>query len=626
MDSGNLVLFHDEKIVWESFHHPTDTTIPYLKIGVDKKTNMNWFLTSWKSREDPGTGEFMLKMDLTELPEVILQKGQKRLWRTGPWIGGRWIGIPMMKRMNFFLDTIYVNNQYEVSVTNTIKDGSLILERMVVNESGVLQRMTWHESDNQWFVFRSFPTDRCDNYGKCGSYGYCDPQFTEEEFECTCLPGFEPLVPRDWFLRDGSDGCLRKKGQAACDTNRDGFFKLVKAKLPATGVARVDRSIVGVDACGEACRKNCTCTAYASGGEGEGSACVTWHGELVDIRVFTNGGWDLYVRVNELELAKYSNRPRSSRAKRKRVTYIAISISTILVISLFVLCWSFIVKRRKERKIKECETCFAPTNCSSISDERIVTFDESKINTNLHLFDFNTIVKATSNFSISNTLGEGGFGKVYKGQLRNGKIIAVKRLATNSKQGGEEFKNEVFLIAKLQHINLVKLLGCCVQQHEKMLIYEYMPNKGLDSFIFDKDMGALLKWEKRFGIILGITRGLMYLHQDSRLRVVHRDLKASNILLDNRMNPKISDFGMARIFERNQMEANTKRIVGTYGYMSPEYAMRGLFSIKSDVFSFGVILLELITGRKNNSYHEDNTINLIGYVSNNLIIEKLNLY
>ncbi|XP_042490089.1 receptor-like serine/threonine-protein kinase SD1-7 [Macadamia integrifolia] len=242
--------------------------------------------------------------------------------------------------------------------------------------------------------------------------------------------------------------------------------------------------------------------------------------------------------------------------------------------------------------------------------------EEIGTNPELPFIEVDVIAAATDNFSPNNKLGEGGFGPVYKGRLFNGKEIAVKRLSKNSGQGMEEFKTEVLLIAKLQHRNLVKLLACSLEEEEKMLIYEYMPNKSLDSFIFDKIKSALLDWRKRFEIIVGIARGVLYLHQDSRLRIIHRDLKASNVLLDEEMNPKISDFGTARMFGRNQSQANTTKVVGTYGYMSPEYAMQGLFSIKSDVFSFGVLLLEIISGKKNcvRYSHEHRSTNLIEHV------------
>ncbi|RDY03968.1 G-type lectin S-receptor-like serine/threonine-protein kinase SD1-1, partial [Mucuna pruriens] len=181
----------------------------------------------------------------------------------------------------------------------------------------------------------------------------------------------------------------------------------------------------------------------------------------------------------------------------------------------------------------------------------------------LPTFDLSIIAKATNNFSSRNKLGEGGFGPVYKGTLIDGQEVAVKRHSKMSDQGLEEFKNEVVLIAKLQHRNLVKLLGCCIQGEEKLLIYEYLPNKSLDFFIFDEVRSKFLAWHQRFHIIGGIARGLIYLHQDSRLRIIHRDLKTSNILLDAHMNPNISDFGLARTFGSDQNDAITRKVVGT---------------------------------------------------------------
>ncbi|KAF8673303.1 hypothetical protein HU200_048859 [Digitaria exilis] len=235
-------------------------------------------------------------------------------------------------------------------------------------------------------------------------------------------------------------------------------------------------------------------------------------------------------------------------------------------------------------------------------------------NSEFTFFNFSQVLEATINFSVENKLGQGGFGPVYKGKLPDGLEIAIKRLASHSGQGFREFKNEVRLIAKLQHRNLVRLIGCCSQGEEKMLVYEYLPNKSLDFFIFDETRRTLLSWNQRLIIIEGTAQGLLYLHKHSRLRVIHRDVKASNILLDSEMNPKISDFGLAKMFSSNDSEGNTKRVVGTYGYMAPEYASEGLYSIKSDVFSFGVLILEILNGKRNSGFHQyKDFLNLLGY-------------
>ncbi|OQU83787.1 cysteine-rich receptor-like protein kinase 6 [Sorghum bicolor] len=222
---------------------------------------------------------------------------------------------------------------------------------------------------------------------------------------------------------------------------------------------------------------------------------------------------------------------------------------------------------------------------------------------------------ATSNFDEKNKLGEGGFGVVYKGALPDGQEVAVKRLSETTTQGLGQMTNELALLAKLQHRNLVRIVGVCLEEGEHLLVYDYMPNKSLDTIIFDPDKSRQLDWGARFKIINGIARGMQYLHEHSQLKIVHRDLKASNVLLDADMRPKISDFGLAKIFEDDQTRHVTSRIIGTRGYMSPEYAMRGQYSAKLDIFSFGVLVLEIVTGRRNNyavnSEHSPNLFCLV---------------
>ncbi|XP_057442358.1 cysteine-rich receptor-like protein kinase 44 isoform X3 [Lotus japonicus] len=292
---------------------------------------------------------------------------------------------------------------------------------------------------------------------------------------------------------------------------------------------------------------------------------------------------------------------------KSNTSKIAIAIAVPVVVVVLVLSSICIYSRVKKPR----ENVEIP---SQVDDD----YDDEIKNSESLQFNFDTIRVATNDFSDSNELGQGGFGAVYWGKLSNGQVIAVKRLSMNSGQGDTEFKNEVLLVAKLQHRNLVRLLGFSLKGRERLLIYEFVPNKSLDYIIFDPKRKAHLDWEKRYKIIQGIARGLLYLHEDSRLRIIHRDLKASNILLDEEMNAKISDFGMARLIVVDQTQGNTSRIAGTYGYMAPEYVMYGQFSVKSDVYSFGVLVLEIISGQKNSGIgHGENVEDLLSFAWRN---------
>ncbi|GJW00118.1 G-type lectin S-receptor-like serine/threonine-protein kinase [Tanacetum coccineum] len=318
---------------------------------------------------------------------------------------------------------------------------------------------------------------------------------------------------------------------------------------------------------------NCSCVAYANLDiRNGGTGCLQWFDELRDIKEF-DGDDNIYIKMAASVIAGHEFN------KRKDVFTIVLPImsATLLLSAMARSC----MKRKKMLHMKkqgELEYALDKKNTSM----QMENLDE------IQFFSLYKVVKATDNFSDSNKIGEGGFGPVYK--------------------------NELISIAKLQHRNLVKLLGYCIHENEMILIYEYMTNKSLDSFIFDETKSSMLDWPHRFHIIHGIARGILYLHQDSRLQIIQRDLKAGNILLDSGWHPKISDFGLARKFAGQDASAKTKKVVGTYGYISPEYAVHGRFSIKSDVFSFGVIVLEIVSGMKNREFsHEEHRDNLLGH-------------
>ncbi|KAI4323200.1 hypothetical protein L6164_022826 [Bauhinia variegata] len=251
-------------------------------------------------------------------------------------------------------------------------------------------------------------------------------------------------------------------------------------------------------------------------------------------------------------------------------------------------------------------------------DEEFFGFD-----TKPYTFSYSELKDATDDFNFDNKLGEGGFGPVYKGTLDDGRVIAVKQLSAGSHQGTSQFINEIAMISAVQHRNLVKLYGCCIEEDKRILVYEYLENKSLDQALFRNCLN--LNWTTRYDICLGVARGLAYLHEESRLRIVHRDVKASNILLDRELVPKISDFGLAKLYDDKKTHIST-HVAGTIGYLAPEYAMRGHLTEKADVFSFGVVALEIISGRSNcDSSLEGEKVYLLDWawnlLENNRVIE-----
>ncbi|KAJ4798615.1 G-type lectin S-receptor-like Serine/Threonine-kinase [Rhynchospora pubera] len=570
-DSGNLILkdLSSDTIIWQSFDYPINTLLPGMKLGKNLITGFETYLSSWKSGDDPSTGNYSYKMDTEGAPEIIIWDRDQLRYRSGMWNGLYFSGQPSMVTYTDMFTFLFVRDQSEVSYSFEAKPNAPF-SRLVLNESGVKQRLVWNQPHQTWNVFLSAPKDVCDYYATCGPFSVCQP---EDMTTCSCLRGFEPAASTEWYMRNTSGGCQRRT-PLGCSADSDGFYIIKEVKLPYSHKAAVDANI-SVEDCKRRCLMNCSCLAYAPFNIKEWNGCVMWNTELIDIK-YVKDGQDLYVKISKSELG-------SSNKKMLVITVVLISTALTVILICFV---GYLLWRKKRDSTQE-------------TTERSLANDSFK-DADLPVFDIETILQATNNFSKTNEIGQGGFGTVYKGKLPYGQEIAVKRLTGNSFQGSNEFMNEVTVVAKLQHRNLVGLLGCCIHNNERMLIYEFLTNKSLDLFIFDSEKRATLGWRTRLDIIKGIARGLLYLHHDSRFNIIHRDLKAANILLDEEMNPKISDFGTARLFERDQLVIRTEIVVGTRGYMSPEYITEGKFSVKSDVYSFGVILLEIISGKRNN--------------------------
>ena len=304
LDVGNLVLVQQDnkRVIWQSFDYPTNIILPNMKIGLDRRTGLNRFLKSWKSKDDPGTGNYSFGLDPRGYPQLMLYMGRNLIWRVGSWTGQRFSALPKMSPSHIF-NVCFVNNQDEITAMYSITDPEVFSKTLLVlDESGQVKRTTWHQS--RWVGFWSKLRDSCEDYLYCGPNSNCDLS-NEENFECTCLPGFEPKSTHDWYLRDGSGGCVRNQGMSTCK-NGEGFVKLTRVKLPDTSVARADMRL-SLKECEEECLRNCSCMGYTSADEREGGiGCLTYHGNLVDTRTFSVDGQDLYVRVDAVTLGTYS--------------------------------------------------------------------------------------------------------------------------------------------------------------------------------------------------------------------------------------------------------------------------------------------------------------------------------
>ncbi|CAM8887791.1 unnamed protein product [Rhodiola kirilowii] len=570
LGSGNLVVTaHNEdslNVLWQSFDHPTNTWLPGGKMGYKKHKQETQKLVAWKSLENPAPGRYSIELDRNGSSHLLAWNESKVFWSSGPWNGKFFSQVPeiqldyFVKNMTYIITDVENYFTYEAAVNST-------LTRFIIDVTGQLKQFVWPAGSDKWIWFWTKPEEQCQVYAYCGAYTSCN---SSAILPCQCLKGFEPANLKDWVLEDHSDGCVRKSPLQCDNGGKDAFYVMTDGSFPDNQEAVPG---VSVKECEVACMKNCSCSAYAF----ENDACTVWKGDLLNLQKISkddNKVSSLYIRLAASDAAAY----KAFREKHIHWKIIVIgSVVGFLLLNGFTCLAIFL-------RMRYC------------SNEVLAGADLLLV-----VFRFSDLKTATKNFS--EKLGEGAFGSVFKGALPNSTLIAVKELKCLANRAEKQFRAEVSTIGTVQHVNLVRLHGFCAEATKRFLVYEYVSNGSLDTTLFRKTT-HLLDWKARYCIAIGVAKGLSYLHEDCQDRIVHCDIKPENILLDGDYNAKVADFGLAKLIDRDYSRAWTT-IRGTKGYLAPEWISGEAITPKADVFSYGMVLLEMISGRRNRETADD---------------------
>ncbi|WVZ67882.1 hypothetical protein U9M48_016900 [Paspalum notatum var. saurae] len=562
LDNGNLVVRHDSNtsgVLWQSFDDFTDTWLPGNKLGRNKKTGIIKQIISWKDRGDPAQGMFSIQLDPNGSLQFILQWNSSVVyWTTGNWTGNEFSGVPEMSPANPYPSSRFmfqfVDNDEEAYFTYNVKNDALIFTRTIIDVSGLFQTLVWAEAQQAWTDAFTKPKAKCSVYGVCGEYSTCSEN---DASPCSCLRGFSENHPNNWKLDDRTAGC-RRNTPLQCANNgsvkvkQDKFYVINSVSLPDNAH---NINAKNIHHCELICLKNCSCTAYSHSG-----TCLVWYSHLMNLKNNIDGSSDsIFIRVAASELPNSRN---------NKLWFIGTIIGGIFVLSFGVAILYCLQRRRKVM------------NSLNQGDRSLIRFKHSDL------------LLLTRNFS--ERLGAGSFGTVFKGVGSETTTVAVKKLE-GFHQGEKQFRAEVSTIGNIHHMNLIRLLGFCSEGVKRLLVYEYMPNGSLDKHLFGS---SSLSWKIRYQIAVGIAKGLAYLHEECRDCIIHCDIKPQNILLDASFVPKVADFGLAKLLGRNFSRVLTS-MRGTVGYLAPEWISGEAITTKADVFSYGMMLFEIISGRRN---------------------------
>ncbi|WJX86946.1 hypothetical protein P8452_69188 [Trifolium repens] len=570
LENGNFIVLNQNGVVlWQSFDEPSDTWLPGMNL-----TRVHNLL-SWRTLTNPGNGFYSLKLEPPNYGQFELVYNETvSYWSTGNWTGGSFSDVPEMMipylyRFDFkdaFLPTASFGFS-ERAMDNGVRPPTMFR----VEPFGQIRQYTWSNQAGSWNMFWSRPESICSVRGVCGRFGVCTGDMSRL---CECVKGFVAVDGGGWSSGDYSEGCWR--GEKVCDEN-DGFENLGVVSFGFDNVSTF--SAKSRSLCESGCLGSCDCVGLSF--DEKSGFCKNYFGSLFDFQNLTalesgGGGGNgdrnvLYVRVPGGGVEG-----KIKRLSGKVLSGIVIGCVLFLVLGVVVVTLMVLVKRKR---LKEKE--------NGLEDDGFVPI------LNLKVFSYKELQLATRGFS--EKVGHGGFGTVFQGELNDSTVVAVKRLERPG--GGEkEFRAEVSTIGNIQHVNLVRLRGFCSENAHRLLVYEYMPNGALCAYL-RKD-GPCLSWDVRFRVAIGTAKGIAYLHEECRSCIIHCDIKPENILLDADFTAKVSDFGLAKLIGRDFSRV-LATMRGTWGYVAPEWISGVEITTKADVYSYGMTLLELVSGRRN---------------------------
>ncbi|XP_020170643.1 G-type lectin S-receptor-like serine/threonine-protein kinase At2g19130 [Aegilops tauschii subsp. strangulata] len=583
LGSGNLVIESlSSEVLWQSFDDPTDVLLPGAKIGWNKVTGLNRLGISWKSRIDPGLGSFSVGLVTNGTRMVTARRRgypSEVYWWWSPDDHSS-MQIPAITKLlqmspqTSMVVPEYVNNREEEYYMYTSPDE--ISSFLFMDVFGQARLNVWSQDNQAWHSIYVNPADPCTPYAACGPFTVCTGS---SHPPCECMESFSRTSPQDWELGDRTGGCSRNT-PLDCNGNRsstDVFHPIARVALPY-GPQSLQHAPANRSECEWACLTNCSCTAYSY----HDSKCSVWQGELFSVNkddgIEISSEYTLYIRLAAGDV------PSSTRDGKRKPAAGAVIAASVISFGLLMLMLLLVILRNR---FNWCGMSSQDTNQGSVG---VVAFRYADLG------------RATKNFSVK--LGAGGFGTVFKGVLSDLTSVAVKRLE-GARQGEKQFRAEVSALGLIQHINLVKLVGFCCHGDKRLLVYEHMCNGSLDSHLFQSN-GIVLNWSTRYQIAIGVARGLSYLHQSCRECIIHCDIKPENVLLDESFVPKIADFGLASVIGRDFSRVLTT-FRGTTGYLAPEWLSGVAITSKVDVYSFGMVLIEIISGRRNASVVHTNS-------------------